>query len=112
MRFFTGLLICLSLLSGCERQHSPIQVFTHEGCPYCEKAMQYIKINYPKLSVQVLEIGNQDNMKLFVQCADRFHLDRNQLGTPLICMGGHYIMGWSQDNQKLFNEYVKTYLPK
>ncbi|MBR1605941.1 MAG: hypothetical protein IJ660_07560 [Alphaproteobacteria bacterium] len=113
MRYLVRLcLVCLFLVGCSGKDSEAIQFYTHEGCPYCEKALKYIQINYPKLPLQVYEIGQPANMVKFVECADKFKLDRKQLGTPLICMGENYIMGWSQENQKLFNEYVKSYLPK
>lgn len=112
MRVLFKLVVVCLFVFGCNQESSQIQFFTHEGCPYCEKAMQYIKINYPKLSMQVLEVDKGDNLKLFVRCASKFKLNKDKLGTPLICMGDNYIMGWSKENQKLFNEYVKPFIEK
>lgn len=113
MKHLISVLVCLVFLSGCvQKTMQPITFFTHEGCPYCEKALQYIHLNYPKLPMQVLEIGNEQNMIKFVQCAQKFKLDLKKLGTPLICMGKHYVMGWSEEERNLFNQYVKSYLPK
>lgn len=110
MRILFKLMVVCLFVFGCNQESNQIQFFTHEGCPYCEKAMQYIKINYPKLPMQVLEVDKGDNLKLFVKCANKFKLNKNELGTPLICMGDNYIMGWSMENQKLFNEYVKPFI--
>ena len=105
-------MICL-LLVGCGSQNAQtIEFYTHDGCPYCAKALKYIQINYPKLPIKVYEIDKPMNLRLFVECADKFKLDKKKLGTPLICMKEHYLMGWSSENQKLFNEYVKAYLPR
>ena len=113
MRYLLCVLVASLFLTSCgSKDPHNIQFFTHEGCPYCEKALKYIQINYPKLPIQVLEIGSEENMVKFAQCAQRFRLDRNNLGTPLICFDNHYIMGWSPENQKLFNEYIKPYLKK
>ena len=106
------MLVCL-LLTGCNKPRAQeIEFFTHEGCPYCAKALQYIKINYPKLPIQVLEIEKAENMQKFVRCAEKFKLNKQQLGTPLICFRKQYIMGWSPENANLFNEYIKAYLKK
>lgn len=102
-------------LSGCgQKPETQIEFFMHDGCPYCEKALQYISANYPQLPMQVMEIGNGDekgdNLKKFITCARRFKLTGNRLGTPLICMGQHYLLGWSPENEKLFNEYAKPFM--
>ena len=113
MKSLVNLMMVCLLVVGCSKpQAQEIEFFTHDGCPYCAKAMQYIKINYPKLPLQVLEIEKEQNMKKFVRCAEKFKLNKQQLGTPLICMHKHYIMGWSPENIKLFNEYIKPYLKK
>lgn len=104
-------MFCL-ILSGCDYSSQEIQFFTHEGCPYCAKALKYIQINYPKLPVKVMEISTPGNMRKFVECANKFHLDKQNLGTPLICINNHYIMGWSSENQKKFNDYIQPYLKK
>ena len=112
MRYFT-LFMCCVLLAGCGKpQAQDIEFFTHEGCPYCAKAQQYLQINYPKLPIQILEIEKPENMQKFVRCAEKFKLNKQKLGTPLICMHNHYIMGWSAENMKQFNEYIKPYLKK
>lgn len=104
--------ICL-LLTGCgNKEAEPIEFFTHEGCPYCATALEYIQINYPKLPLKVMEISTPGNMRRFVLCAEKFKLNKKRLGTPLICMKEHYVMGWSSENRKLLDEYVKFYLPK
>lgn len=111
MRQFASFLVILLLLAGCgKRDPCSIEFFTHEGCPYCAKALKYIHINYPGLPIQVLEIGAEENMKKFVKCAVRFKLDIKKLGTPLICMDKHYIMGWSSESREQFNRYIKPYL--
>ena len=112
MRFFS-LLAALFLLSACGPQTSDeIEFFTHNGCPYCEKALKFIQINYPKLPIKVMEISSPQNMKKFVRCAKKFQLNTQQLGTPLICMKKHYLMGWNQENQDKFNTYVKEIIKK
>ena len=111
MKKLAVLLLWGLMLTGCgQKSETQVEFFTHNGCPYCEKALQYISANYPQLPMQVFEIGNDDNMKKFVACARRFKLTGTQLGTPLICMGQHYLLGWSPENEKLFNEYAKPFM--
>ena len=113
MKYFVSILFVVFFLTSCgQKETQSITFFTHEGCPYCEKALQYIHLNYPKLPMQVLEISQPENMVKFVQCAQKFKLDLKKLGTPLVCMDKHYVMGWSEEEQNLFNEYIKSYLPK
>ena len=113
MRYLISVLVSVFLLAGCgQKEAQSVTFFTHEGCPYCEKALQYIHLNYPKLPMRVLEVTQPENMVNLMRCVQRFKLDSKKIGTPLICMDKHYIMGWSEEEQNLFNEYVKSYLPK
>ena len=113
MKYLVRVLVFCLLLAGCgNKEPQQVEFFTHEGCPYCSKALKYIQINYPQLPLKVMEISTPGNMHRFVLCAEKFKLNKKKLGTPLICMKDHYIMGWSAENRLLFDEYVKRYLPK
>ena len=100
-----------SLLSACgDKDSDKILFFTHDGCPYCVQAMEYININYKQLPIQVLEVNKPENMRKFIACADKFKLDKRKLGTPLICMKDNYILGWSAMDAAKFRKFVKPYL--
>lgn len=88
-----------------------IYFFTKDMCPYCNHAATYIATNYPQLHVEFKDITTEENMELMIACADKFKLNKRQLGTPLICMGQHYILGWSESEAKNFDSYVKDFLP-
>jgi len=111
MNLRTIIVAFVCLLSACgNNTEGQILFFTHEGCPYCDKALQYINANYKQLPMQVLEVGKPENMKKFVACANKFKLDKQKLGTPLICMDDNYILGWSDMNAAKFRKYVKPYI--
>ena len=80
-----------------------IYFFTYDGCPYCRQADEYITKNHPALAMEKIDIYKPGGMYLFKKCAEKFKLGRN-IGTPLFCMGDDYIMGWSDENQKGFDE--------
>ena len=87
-----------------------IYFFTQSMCPHCNHAAAYITENYPDLKIEYLEITDPKNQDSFIACADKFYLNKRQLGTPLICMGQHYILGWSQEEQNKFDVYVKDFI--
>lgn len=83
--------------------------FYQPSCPHCHEAINYINAKYPNVKMELVNItSGHDNYNLFMQCAKKFRLGR-EIGTPLFCMGNQYIMGWSQQQQEEFDEYVKDF---
>ena len=85
-----------------------IYFFTKVGCPYCQIAEEHLLKNHPDLKVEKLYINFPGGWRLFTKCAEKFKLGRN-IGTPLFCMDDEYIMGWSDENQKKFDELSKKF---
>lgn len=116
-KILTCLLPIILLISACNSQSSSqealdnhkIYLFYHNECPYCIQAMDYINQNHPDLEVTMVNIYNNGGMKLLQQCAAKFNLGE-QIGTPLFCFGDKYIMGWSQENISLFNQYATDFI--
>ncbi len=86
-----------------------IYFFYQSTCPHCHHASAYIRKKYPRLKMVNLDVKDPDNYNLFLKCAQKFHLSQNTLGTPLICMGNNYIMGWSDMDEPRFDTYVKAF---
>ncbi len=86
-----------------------VYFFYSNTCPHCHHALNYINQKYPNLQLSMVNVGNPEGYDLFVHCAEKFKLG-NQIGTPLFCMGDKYIMGWSQEYEARFDEYIKPYL--
>ena len=57
------------------------------------------------------DLSDDYNTTLFFACGEKFGLNKMSMGTPLFCMGNHYIMGWGSDERKQFDLYVKDFLP-
>ena len=89
-----------------------IYVFIQKGCRHCIAAEKYLKKAYPKLKVDLRDISKERNLTMFFACGAKFGLNKFEMGTPLFCMGDKYIMGWSNEEQKKFDTYVKDFLPK
>lgn len=112
------ILICCAgalLLTACGKKNDvtalseqEIYFFYQEGCPHCHTAAEYIKENHPNLKVKSLDIAMPGNHRLFQQAARTYKLGIT-VGTPLICFGEHYLMGWGDDAPKKFEMYVKKY---
>ncbi len=122
-KIFTLLILVLFITAGCDGQDniSPakedsgladnkIYFFYYNECPFCHDAMDYINDKYPDLEITMINIHNPGGYKLLVECAKKFNLGHS-VGTPLFCMGNKYLMGWSNESPRQFDEYVKLYLP-
>lgn len=81
-----------------------IYFFTKDNCPYCKEAEEYITKNHKNLKIEFKNISNQENINLMIECADKFEIDKRSVGTPLICMGQHYILGWNEESQNKFDK--------
>ena len=75
----------------------------------CRDAIDYIDRQYPNLNMAMVNIHVGNGFELFKACGEKFRLG-NSIGTPLFCMGDKYLMGWSENNARKFDEYVKPYL--
>lgn len=89
-----------------------IYVFIQRGCRHCLAAEKYLEETYPNLKVNLKDIAKEENRTLFFACGAKFGLSKFAMGTPLFCMGDHYIMGWGPEEQIKFDTYVKNFLPK
>lgn len=122
-KIFTLLVLALFITAGCDGQgnaapakeesglaDNKIYFFYYNECPFCHDAMDYINAKYPDLKITMINIHNPGGYELLVECARKFNLGRS-VGTPLFCMGNKYLMGWSDESPRQFDEYVKPYLP-
>lgn len=85
-----------------------VYFFYQETCPHCHVAADYIKENHPTMRVKALDIKMPGNMRLFEKAVKGYKID-GVAGTPLICFGNHYIMGWSEDDVGRLDEYARDY---
>ena len=121
MKNFWTIIVCfLSLfaLNACNSEDNiktlsakKVYFFYQNTCPHCHTAAQYIKNKYPQLSVDKRDIRLLGNMAMFKQAVMAYNI-RSSAGTPLICFGEHYIMGWGPKDYEVFDYYVQPYLPE
>lgn len=112
--------ICLcsgSLLffAGCKKSddirtlsENQVYFFYQTTCQHCHTAAGYIKEKHPMLKVKALDVKMPGNMRLFQQAAKTYQLG-STVGTPLICFGKDYIMGWSDEEAKKFDILSQKY---
>ena len=108
-----GCAVLLFLTAACQDKNSVkylsrdvVYFFYQTTCPHCHDAAKYIHEKYPHLAVKSLDIKMPGNQKLFMSAAKDYEVGQ-MAGTPLICFGDKYIMGWGEKDAALFDEYVK-----
>lgn len=108
-KFLLFLFMTIPLISGCQKKEKleddKVYFFYQTTCPHCHIALEDINRIAPDLELYMYEISGSGR-ELFIQCVEKFDLPRNQIGTPLICMGNSYIMGWSGEEAIKFADYV------
>lgn len=113
-------IICLAVLMGltaCDETGAPsyeldsnkAYFFYTQTCPHCHEAQAYIQQNYPDLELVRLDVATPEGRDLFLKCADKFQLGR-MIGTPLFCLGDHYLMGWVPAYEQRFDSYIEPFL--
>lgn len=117
MAKFTNLVLSVAasiVLVGCGADNAKklnpekIYFFYQSTCPHCHHALEYINRTAPDVELEMIQVDGSGR-DLFIQCVEKFDLPRDAIGTPLICMGDNYLMGWSQEYEVRFDEYVAPY---
>ena len=113
--FVAILCVFLLMLAACKKSPeeqeldgSRIYFFYQTNCSHCHDAAEYIKENHPNLKIVSRDIHLPGNQKLFSYAVKKYKIGR-QVGTPLICFGDKYIMGWSETKAAEFEKFVKPY---
>lgn len=110
---FGALALAIACLGACEKRQTlsedKIYFFYQTTCPHCHVALQHINEVAPNIEIELYEISGEGR-DLFLQCVEKFDLPRQAIGTPLICMGDNYIMGWSAEEAVKFDEYVTDFV--
>lgn len=115
-KIFVSILACGALLlTACGKgdditslSKDEVYFFYQETCPHCHEAADYIKADHPNLRIKPLDIKMPGNRRLFEQAVRSYDIGQ-MAGTPLICFGKRYIMGWGPDDVALLDEYAKDY---
>ena len=116
---FAAIMLGIVFLSGCGEKEvqttandypkEVISFFYSNTCPHCHEALKYVNANYPDLRMNMVNVATKQGQKKLMECARKFKLG-NRIGTPLFCMGGNYIMGWTESYGARFDEYIKPFL--
>jgi len=118
MKKFLAVVLCavgLLFTASCRQNNETklsgdtIYFFYQDTCPHCHDAARYFKEKYPDVKIMRYDIKLPGNLRLFEQAVRQYNI-KGPTGTPLICMGKHYLMGWSENNEHLFDLYVKDYM--
>lgn len=109
--------VLLVFLAACSRNDikslskNEVYFFYQDGCPHCQEADLYIKKNFANAKIKAINIKTPGNLKLFSDAIYAYNITE-AAGTPLICMGENYIMGWGSDDRLKFHKLILPYLGK
>ena len=116
-KIILSLIAAFSFLTACQdsshittEEISPnkMYLFYSNSCPHCHSALDYINQNHPDAKITMVNIANRQGYDLFLKCAQKFNLGK-RIGTPLFCLGDNYMMGWSSENAKVFDNMVHQF---
>lgn len=115
-KFLAGVLAYVALLTvACGRgdditslSKDEVYFFYQDTCPHCHEAADYIKKQHKNMRIKPLDIKMPGNRRLFEQAVRSYDIGQIA-GTPLICFGKRYIMGWGDDDVARLDEYAKDY---
>lgn len=86
-----------------------VYFFYQESCPHCHEAAKYIKENHANAKVKAFDIKMPGNLRLFAESVKAYDIT-TPAGTPLICFGKSYIMGWSDEDKEKLDYLIKPYI--
>ena len=105
---FYVLFLLLFTLCACNKQSNEIDtdilIFTQQGCPHCEKAVDFInnKLLTQKPSLRITQIDitdNGDSIKTLKHYLERYNFHGDRIGTPIIIFNNQLVMGWNVTNK-------------
>ena len=86
-----------------------VYFFYQESCPHCHEAAKYIKENHANAKIKSFDIKMPGNLRLFAKSVKEYDIT-SPAGTPLICFGKHYIMGWGDEDKEKLDYLIKPYI--
>ena len=95
------LLAVVALFAGVVRAQQAVSVyaFVSEGCPHCEKSVDFLRREaapLPGVQLHVLELTRSaENRNLFAAAMAR--LGAGRIGVPTVLIGSHHVVGYYDD---------------
>lgn len=85
-----------------------------QPCPSCETFKSFcetdLKREFPEICVKTIDLKDRKNIALLNKYIDFYDIRSKYIGTPLIFVGSHYLIGWSPDDKKRLYFYINEYL--
>ncbi len=108
-KFFCTLVIMTFVLCACHKEQNmeidnDIIIFTQQGCPHCEKAVDYIN-NYlllkkPTLHIKQIDVShNNENIEILKHYLKKYNSYETRIGTPVIIFNNQLVIGWDITNK-------------
>lgn len=111
LSFALALMLSLSCCDKSNNESSEIYFFYSDHCPHCHEAIETIERKYPDLKLTRVSVDEAKGRTLLFRYAEMFKIG-NRIGTPFFVFKDKYIMGWSPQQEKLFDIYIKSLTEK
>jgi glutaredoxin len=103
---FTALVF---MLCACHKEQNmeidnDIIIFTQQGCPHCEKAVDFINNSLlqknPSLRIKQIDVSHNDqNFEILQSYLKKYNFHETRIGTPVIIFNNQLVMGWDLTNK-------------
>ena len=88
-----------------------IYLFYGDGCPYCEREIEYLTELYPnyqeKINLYALEVWNDEDNKEFLEQASEYLNTQSDL-VPTLIIGNQVIIGFSESQKEEIKEALSS----
>lgn len=86
-------------------------LFLHSPtCGYSNAAKKYITETYPNAAIWYVDIDERDNSYFLKAACQDYGLDKNDISTPVICLGDNFIEGWDFYKREKLDVLIQRYL--
>ena len=86
-------------------------VFSQKGCGHCHQALDYLNTEFkkqrPNIPVQVLDVGDKQNLAKLWTLLRRKKIPSDSVGTPVLVWNGRVHIGWDDRMPERLNRIIR-----
>jgi len=86
-------------------------VFSQKGCGHCHQALDYLNTEFktrrPNIPVQILDVGDKQNLAKLWTLLRRKKIPSDNVGTPVLVWNGRVHIGWDDQMPERLNRIIR-----